>query len=69
MAATRRNEAAEWLRMAVGVVAAKDLPNEPSEEELRLGLRNGIILCDALNKVQPGAVPKVSTLFLSLFPF
>ncbi|XP_042390531.1 kinesin-like protein KIN-14F [Zingiber officinale] len=58
-AAARRNEAAEWLRMVLGVVAAKGLPNEPSEEELRLGLRNGIILCNALNKVQPGAVPKV----------
>lgn len=44
----------------VGVVAAKDLPAEPSEEELRLGLRSGIILCNVLNKVQPGAVPKVN---------
>ena len=42
-----------------GVVAAKDLPAEPSEEEFRLGLRSGIILCNVLNKVQPGAVPKV----------
>ena len=44
----------------VGVVAAKDLPAEPSEEELRLGLRSGIILCNVVNKVQPGAVSKVS---------
>ena len=44
----------------IGVVAAKDLPAEPSEEEFRLGLRSGIILCNVLNKVQPGAVPKVS---------
>ncbi|MBA0639928.1 hypothetical protein Goklo_022922 [Gossypium klotzschianum] len=43
----------------VGVVAAKDLPAEPSEEEFRLGLRSGIILCNVLNRVQPGAVPKV----------
>ncbi|XP_035549979.1 kinesin-like protein KIN-14I [Juglans regia] len=43
----------------VGVVAAKDLPVEPSEEEFRLGLRSRIILCNALNKVHPGAVPKV----------
>jgi kinesin family protein C2/C3 len=43
----------------VGVVAAKDLPAEPSEEEFRLGLRSGIILCNVLNKVQPGAVSKV----------
>lgn len=43
----------------IGVVAAKDLPAEPSEEEFRLGLRSGIILCNVLNKIQPGAVPKV----------
>ncbi|TKY52491.1 Kinesin-4 protein [Spatholobus suberectus] len=58
-AAFRRSEAAGWLRKMVGVVAAKDLPAEPSEEEFRLGLRSGIILCNVLNKVQPGAVPKV----------
>ncbi|GLT56221.1 hypothetical protein SLA2020_292810 [Shorea laevis] len=58
-AASRRYEAAGWLRKMVGVVAAKDLPSEPSEEEFRLGLRSGIILCNVLNKVQPGAVPKV----------
>ena len=57
--ASRRNEAAGWLRKMVGVVAAKDLPAEPSEEEFRLGLRSGIILCNVLNKVHPGAVPKV----------
>lgn len=43
----------------VGVVGAKDLPAEPTEEGLRLGLRSGIILCKVLNKVQPGAVSKV----------
>ncbi|OMO82036.1 hypothetical protein COLO4_23295 [Corchorus olitorius] len=58
-AASRRYEAAGWLRKMVGVVAAKDLPAEPSEEEFRLGLRSGIILCNVLNKVQPGAVAKV----------
>nr|XP_034570067.1 kinesin-like protein KIN-14P [Setaria viridis] len=58
-AAIRRYEAANWLRRIVGVVCAKDLAEEPSEEEFRLGLRNGIILCNALNKIQPGAVPKV----------
>ncbi|XP_065007115.1 kinesin-like protein KIN-14P [Musa acuminata AAA Group] len=58
-AATRRYEAAGWLRRMVGVVGARDLPEEPTEEEFRLGLRNGIVLCNALNKDQPGAVPKV----------
>ncbi|KAL5565949.1 hypothetical protein UlMin_029113, partial [Ulmus minor] len=55
----RRYEAARWLRKTVGVVGGKDLPAEPSEEEFRLGLRSGIILCNVLNKVQPGAVSKV----------
>ncbi|CAE6055696.1 unnamed protein product [Arabidopsis arenosa] len=58
-AASRRYEAANWLRKMVGVVGAKDLPAEPTEEGLRLGLRSGIILCKVLNKVQPGAVSKV----------
>ncbi|KAL3625998.1 Kinesin-like protein KIN-14I [Castilleja foliolosa] len=57
--AIRRYEAAAWLRKLIGVVAAKDLPAEPSEEEFRLGLRSGIMLCNALNKTQPGAVQKV----------
>lgn len=43
----------------VGVVGARDLPAEPSEEEFRLGLRSGLILCNVLNKIQPGAVSKV----------
>lgn len=63
--ALRRYEAVGWLRKMVGVVAARDLPAEPSEEEFRLGLRSGIILCNALNKVQPGAVPKVCFLICS----
>ncbi|KAF0889284.1 hypothetical protein E2562_022835 [Oryza meyeriana var. granulata] len=58
-AAMRRHDAASWLRRMVGVVCARDLPDEPSEEEFRLGLRNGIVLCNALNKIQPGAIPKV----------
>ncbi|KAK4402155.1 Kinesin-like protein KIN-14G [Sesamum angolense] len=58
-ASSRRCEAAGWLRKMAGVVVGKDLPDQPSEEEFRLGLRSGIILCNALNKVQPGAVTKV----------
>lgn len=51
----------------VGVVAGKDFPAEPSEEEFRIGLRSGIMLCNVLNKVQPGAVPKVR--FTMFFDF
>lgn len=43
----------------VGIIAAKDLPAEPSEEEFRLGLRSGIILCNVISKVQPVVVCKV----------
>lgn len=59
MAARRRSDAAGWLRRTVGVVIGKDLPEQPSEEEFRLGLRNGIILCYAFNNVYPGTIPKV----------
>ncbi|CAM0874137.1 unnamed protein product [Alopecurus aequalis] len=59
VAAVRRNEATNWLRRTVGVVCARDLAEGPSEEEFRIGLRNGIILCNAVNKIQPGTVPKV----------
>ncbi|XP_027335879.1 kinesin-like protein KIN-14F [Abrus precatorius] len=40
-------------------VAYASLPSEPSEEEFCLALRNGLILCNVLNKVNPGAVLKV----------
>ncbi|CAI0459753.1 unnamed protein product [Linum tenue] len=56
----RRYEAAEWLRKTVGIAGgSKDLPSQPSEEEFKLGLRSGIILCNVLNKVQPGRIAKV----------
>ncbi|XP_051118839.1 kinesin-like protein KIN-14I isoform X2 [Andrographis paniculata] len=58
-ATMRRYEAAAWLRKVVGVVNSKDLPTEPSEDEFRLGLRSGVILCHALNNIQPGSVEKV----------
>ncbi|KAL9261632.1 Kinesin-like protein [Drosera capensis] len=57
-AASRSNEAASWIKNMVGIVATRDLPAEPSEEELRLALRTGMILCTVLNRVKPGAVPK-----------
>ncbi|CAE6123196.1 unnamed protein product [Arabidopsis arenosa] len=55
----RRYEAVGWLRDMVGVSNGKDFPAEPSEEDFRLGLRSGIVLCNVLNKVNPGSVSKV----------
>lgn len=40
-------------------VASALLSPKPSEEEFCLALRNGLILCNVLNKVNPGAVLKV----------
>ncbi|XP_038883464.1 kinesin-like protein KIN-14L isoform X2 [Benincasa hispida] len=55
-AAWRRYEAVRWLDSFVGPLG---LPNQPSEVEFISCLRNGLILCNAINKIQPGAVPKV----------
>ncbi|XP_020238383.1 kinesin-like protein KIN-14F [Cajanus cajan] len=57
-AASRRYEAAEWLRQ-MDNGASSSLAKEPSEEEFCLALRNGLILCNVLNRVNPGAVVKV----------
>ncbi|KAK6947127.1 Calponin homology domain [Dillenia turbinata] len=57
-AASRRYQAADWLRQ-MDQGASATLPKEPSEEEFCLALRNGLILCNVLNKVNPGAVLKV----------
>ncbi|GJN27326.1 hypothetical protein PR202_gb15340 [Eleusine coracana subsp. coracana] len=57
-AAARRCEAAQWLRR-MEPVAVECLPDRPSEEEFCAALRNGLILCNVLNRVNPGAVPKV----------
>lgn len=65
-AAARRYEAAEWLRqMDHGAPAV--LPKEPTEEEFCLALRNGLILCNVLNKVNPGAVHKVPSMILPAY--
>ncbi|KAG5053478.1 hypothetical protein JHK87_005676 [Glycine soja] len=57
-AASRRYEAADWLRQ-MDNGASSSLSKEPSEEEFCLALRNGLILCNVLNRVNPGAVVKV----------
>ncbi|KAK8966763.1 Kinesin-4 [Platanthera guangdongensis] len=56
--AARRYAASGWLRRTLEL-GANDFPEEPTEEEFRIGLRSGFILCTALNKVHPGAVPKI----------
>lgn len=58
-AGLQRYVAARWLRRTIGGIGGKEFPAEPSEEEFRMGLRSGIILCNVLNKIQPGIVPKV----------
>ncbi|KAM0943058.1 putative minus-end-directed kinesin ATPase [Dioscorea sansibarensis] len=57
-AASRRIQAAQWLRRMDGA-ASETLPAEPSEAEFCLALRNGLILCNVLNKVNPGSIPKI----------
>uniref|UniRef100_A0A1J3GH74 Kinesin KP1 n=1 Tax=Noccaea caerulescens TaxID=107243 RepID=A0A1J3GH74_NOCCA len=56
--AKRRYQAVAWLRQ-MDKAAAATLPEKPSEEEFSLALRNGLILCNVLNKVNPGSVLKV----------
>ncbi|XP_042398269.1 kinesin-like protein KIN-14A isoform X3 [Zingiber officinale] len=55
-AALRRYEAASWLESIVGPLR---LPPLPTEKEFHACLRSGIVLCNAINKIQPGAIPKV----------
>uniref|UniRef100_A0A0D9W614 Kinesin motor domain-containing protein n=1 Tax=Leersia perrieri TaxID=77586 RepID=A0A0D9W614_9ORYZ len=56
--AARRCEASQWLRR-MEPAAVESLPERPSEEEFCAALRNGLILCNVLNRVNPGAVHKV----------
>ncbi|MCO5592510.1 hypothetical protein L7F22_046513 [Adiantum nelumboides] len=55
-AAERRFEAASWIQSMVGPL---HLSAKPSEDEFRLCLRNGIVLCNLINRIHPGTVPKV----------
>ncbi|ERN14562.1 hypothetical protein AMTR_s00038p00117280 [Amborella trichopoda] len=55
-AANRRYLAASWLESMAGPL---NLSSHPSEEEFRSFLRNGLVLCNTINKIMPGAVPKV----------
>ncbi|PIA48351.1 hypothetical protein AQUCO_01400749v1 [Aquilegia coerulea] len=55
--ALRRYQATTWLESfnerSLGLSA------QPSEQEFVSCLRNGIVLCNVINKIQPGIVPKV----------
>ncbi|KAJ7532842.1 hypothetical protein O6H91_13G022400 [Diphasiastrum complanatum] len=64
-AANRRIQASCWLQQMVGPL---ELPLEPSEEELRVCLQNGLSLCRLINKVHPGAVPKIVENFVPSSP-
>ncbi|CAI8613940.1 unnamed protein product [Vicia faba] len=55
-AALRRYEATQWLESQVGPLG---ISKQPSERELVSCLRNGLILCKAINKIHPGAIPKI----------
>ncbi|KAL0339681.1 UNVERIFIED_CONTAM: Kinesin-like protein KIN-14L [Sesamum radiatum] len=41
------------------LVGPLGIPSQPSEREFISCLRNGLILCNVINKIQPGSVPKV----------
>ncbi|CAI9761163.1 unnamed protein product [Fraxinus pennsylvanica] len=55
-AALRRHQAAHWLDCLVGPLG---ISSRPSEREFISCLRNGLILCNVINKIQTGSVPKV----------
>ncbi|RWW34762.1 hypothetical protein GW17_00000454 [Ensete ventricosum] len=55
-AALRRCEAAGWLESILGPLG---LSPQPAEKEFTSCLRSDIVLCNEINKIQPGAVPKV----------
>ncbi|WOK96044.1 kinesin-4 isoform X2 [Canna indica] len=41
------------------MVGPLGLPQQPTDKDFISCLRSGIVLCNAINKIQPGAVPKV----------
>ncbi|KAG8371971.1 hypothetical protein BUALT_Bualt12G0018300 [Buddleja alternifolia] len=55
-AALRRYQAVHWLDYLVGPLG---IPSQPSEKEFISCLKSGLVLCNTINKIQPGSVPKV----------
>jgi hypothetical protein len=62
-AAWRRYQAVSWLESLVGPIG---ISNQPSERAFISCLRNGLILCNAINKINPGTVLKVWHFFIKL---
>ncbi|KAJ8500522.1 hypothetical protein OPV22_011074 [Ensete ventricosum] len=56
-AALRRCEAAGWLESILGPLG---LSPQPAEKEFTSCLRSDIVLCNEINKIQPGAVLKLA---------
>ncbi|PHT54517.1 Kinesin KP1 [Capsicum baccatum] len=54
--ALRRYQATHWLEFFVGPLG---ISSQPSEREFVSCLRSGSVLCNLINKVQPGSVSKV----------
>lgn len=61
--ALRRYQAKEWLESLVGPLG---ISKQPSEREFISCLRSGLVLCNAINKIQPGSVQKVKNTILSI---
>ncbi|KAF9592793.1 hypothetical protein IFM89_017363 [Coptis chinensis] len=55
--ALRRYQASAWLESFLE--RSIGLSTQPTEQEFVSCLRNGLILCNVINKIQPGSVPKV----------
>ncbi|KAK9671091.1 hypothetical protein RND81_12G006300 [Saponaria officinalis] len=55
-AALRRYEAVHWLECMVGNLG---IPSQPTERDFISCLRNGIILCNVINKIQPSTISKI----------
>ncbi|KAG5552449.1 hypothetical protein RHGRI_010504 [Rhododendron griersonianum] len=60
-AAWRRFQASRWLDSLVGSLG---ISTQPTEREFISCLRNGLVLCNVINKIQPGSVPKVVEIHL-----
>lgn len=56
--ALRRYQATHWLECLVGPLG---IESQPSEKDFISCLRNGLTLCNLINKIEPGSVPKVKT--------